>query len=481
MRKILFLGMLLLARYAGCQSPAYTSITASLVDGQGQTWANASWTATIIPPFGNPTPLNNGGVPTLGTVSGVADNSGNISTSLDDNLNIKPSGSVWRFTICPNATVKSCSISVQVITGVSMNLSASLSADLTNINVAAQPTLTRAYTDTEVTGGQGGIYWRTSDNTLRGFNGSAWISVGGGGGGGSSNWSSLLSPTGNLNLAMLGNSTIFNMGTTGTTGAAFDITDANDNRGTNYLFRIWTGPASNAKTVAFCSNNTTDCIQFANASLTAIGNAGITATQVINTSTGIGVMQLGSNGSGSVSQANTVKIMGNSNQLYASENGGAISKVLLGGQITCASGAVQSIDNAGNVTCNVPLASVAPFQVQAVNANTTNFSALFGIGAFPGASGTGTEYTTAMPFTGTIKGMYVTLTTGQPGTGSLVFTLRKNGFDQSLSITVPAGSGQLSWSATGSVAFNATDLLDVKIVNNASASSANIVSGLVTY
>lgn len=480
MKKFLFLSILLLARYAGCQSPAYTSITATLIDGQGQIWANASWTATIIPPFGNPTPLNNGGIPTLGTVSGVADNSGNISTSLDDNLNIKPSGSVWRFTICPNATVKVCSTSIQVITGTTMNLSASLSADLSNINVATQPTLYRAYTDTEVTGGQGAIYWRTSDNTLRGFNGSAWVAVGGGGGG-SSTWSSLLSPTGNLTLAMLGNTTTFNMGGTGTTGAAFDITDSNDNHGTNYLLRVWTGSGSTAKTVAFCSNNTTDCIQFASASLTAIGNAGITATQVINNSTGIGVMQLGSNGSGSVSQANTVKIMGNSNQLYASENGAVISKVLLGGQINCASGVVQSIDNAGNVTCNVPLASVAPFQVQAVNANTTNFSALFGIGAFPAAGNTGTEYNTAMPFTGTIKGMYVTLTTGQPGTGSLVFTLRKNGFDQSLSITVPAGSGQLSWSATGSVAFNATDLLDVKIVNNASAGSANIVSGLVTY
>lgn len=67
---------------------------------------------------------------------------------------------------------------------------------------------------------------------------------------------------------------------------------------------------------------------------------------------------------------------------------------------------------------------------------------------------------------------------GQPATGSLVLTIRKNGVDTAITLTIPAGSSIGTYSdTTNSVSFVAGDLISVKAVNNASlVPSGNITS-----
>lgn len=170
------------------QAASYTNVTATLTDTGGTTWANGSYRVELIPPFGNPATPTNQGTPTTGPFSGFLNGSGALAVTLDDNIAVTPSGTTWKFTLCPNATTTICSVSIQVVHGPSMNLSASINADLSPVTVTASPTIFRAYADTEVTGGQGSIYWRVTDNTLRGCsvaicNGTSWITVGGSGGG----------------------------------------------------------------------------------------------------------------------------------------------------------------------------------------------------------------------------------------------------------------------------------------------------------
>jgi hypothetical protein len=72
-------------------------------------------------------------------------------------------------------------------------------------------------------------------------------------------------------------------------------------------------------------------------------------------------------------------------------------------------------------------------------------------------------------------------TTGtQSATGTLVFTLRKNGVDQ-FSLTIAAGATANTFTATGSFSVVAGDLINWKVRNNATVTSANIVQFSATY
>lgn len=70
------------------------------------------------------------------------------------------------------------------------------------------------------------------------------------------------------------------------------------------------------------------------------------------------------------------------------------------------------------------------------------------------------------------------ITTAQPGTGSLVLTVLKNGVSAGLTITIPAGSGAFGVGAINSstLTFAAGDVMSVSAVNNAATNSAGIGS-----
>lgn len=67
--------------------------------------------------------------------------------------------------------------------------------------------------------------------------------------------------------------------------------------------------------------------------------------------------------------------------------------------------------------------------------------------------------------------------TSQPASGSLVFTLRKNGVDTSLVVTVSANDPAGNYGDnTHSVTVVAGDLISLKSVNNASGNSAELTA-----
>ena len=85
-----------------------------------------------------------------------------------------------------------------------------------------------------------------------------------------------------------------------------------------------------------------------------------------------------------------------------------------------------------------------------------------------------------VPYAVTFKNFFCFFGVGasQPASGSLVLTIRKNGVDTAITITIPAGSSIGTYSdTTNSESFAAGDLISVKAVNNAiSVASGNITS-----
>lgn len=95
-------------------------------------------------------------------------------------------------------------------------------------------------------------------------------------------------------------------------------------------------------------------------------------------------------------------------------------------------------------------------------------------------SGTESAVQMSAEFAMTFTEIRVRTTGTQSATGSIVFTLRKNGADQ-FSLTIAAGAVAGVYTATGSFSVVAGDLINWKIRNNATATSANIAQLSATY
>lgn len=94
---------------------------------------------------------------------------------------------------------------------------------------------------------------------------------------------------------------------------------------------------------------------------------------------------------------------------------------------------------------------------------------------FNSISATEADVQIPMPIAGTIGKLYLTTTTAQPASGSSVFTLRKNGADTTVIVTIAANAAAGTYSDLAH-SFNvvAGDLIDIKWVNNASATSTHV-------
>lgn len=155
MRKIL--GFLL----ALCALPALgqtSAVTATITDGDGQAWAtlngfNATWSAQLVSssgvliPQGQAVRIDNGASVTV-TAQGTMDSSGTFSTTIVSSNNIRPSGTRWKFQVCPAVTSAQCNV-VTLPINASGTYSSQLSAG------AVAPRIgggigNYAYTDTEV-------------------------------------------------------------------------------------------------------------------------------------------------------------------------------------------------------------------------------------------------------------------------------------------------------------------------------------------
>ena len=82
-----------------------TAVTATISDTSGQVWNNGSYTITFFPVPGKPGPYFYNGNPFSPQVyTGFMSNTGVLSISLPSNNFITPSGNLWTFTVCPQAS-----------------------------------------------------------------------------------------------------------------------------------------------------------------------------------------------------------------------------------------------------------------------------------------------------------------------------------------------------------------------------------------
>lgn len=114
-----------------------------------------------------------------------------------------------------------------------------------------------------------------------------------------------------------------------------------------------------------------------------------------------------------------------------------------------------------------------------VGAGVTTYLGLTG----SGLNGTENIRVTILPQDCSLSRLYFATATTQPATGTLVVTLRKNNADTSLVITIAAGSAAAFFSnLVNSVSFTSGQYASIKLVNNASTTSAaiNCLSIMVT-
>jgi hypothetical protein len=159
-----------------------TTITATITDTpDGQTWNNGTVTAAFVPGSAAPSSWTGGAIPNQ--VAGVMNGSGAFTISLPDNKTVTPSGSAWRFTLCPDATT-GCVNATLPVTGASESLSAQLSAVAQSPRFAAS-VAAYGYLDSEIQPIPlaGAFYWNVTNAISRQWTGSAWQNFGTGAGG----------------------------------------------------------------------------------------------------------------------------------------------------------------------------------------------------------------------------------------------------------------------------------------------------------
>lgn len=184
MKKLFIILCILINSLAYAQS---TTVTATVVDDGGQVWANGIYQIDLVN-FQGGQPTWSGGP--LTTHYGVQPLTigGFFSVSIPDNNFITPRGTMWRFTICPNAT-SSCGIADTAVNGLAVDISAIITPKLPVPLVYPSAILPKAYDDTEVkTSGykpnsQATLYYDVSANCIKYFDGLVWLCTGTGSGG----------------------------------------------------------------------------------------------------------------------------------------------------------------------------------------------------------------------------------------------------------------------------------------------------------
>lgn len=163
-----------------------TAVTATITDSDSQVWTNGRWTVTFVPNpnYPNINSYNINGVQLNSATynnylnqSGVTNGSGALGVNLLDNTLIAPTGTTWKFTITPNASVPATVYpNVAVSTG-SMNLTSFLSTNATPIRFPAGGYGSYGYQDSEISvlPLQGGFYWNVTDAHQHLWSGSAWV------------------------------------------------------------------------------------------------------------------------------------------------------------------------------------------------------------------------------------------------------------------------------------------------------------------
>lgn len=125
----------------------------------------------------------------------------------------------------------------------------------------------------------------------------------------------------------------------------------------------------------------------------------------------------------------------------------------------------------GAVTFTVPPSALAQSIVTvnpgAITAGVTTYCGFGGVAAY---SATETDVKFPCPVAGTVKALYATADGSPGGSETFVYTVRKNGVDQTLTCTTSA-AGLTSNDTTHSFTVAAGDVLSMKIVTSGGAST----------
>lgn len=176
--------ILFLTSFSYAQS---TTVTATVVDSSGQIWANGAFRIDLVNYQG--APIWSGGPLTLHYNIAPLDAGGTFTVSIPDNNFITPVGTMWQFTICPNATAP-CGIITTAVNGPLVNISSIVTQFIIPPNPNPFPVLPKAYSDAEVKvtaytpNSQATLYYDVTLNCIKFFDGVSWTCVGSSGPGG---------------------------------------------------------------------------------------------------------------------------------------------------------------------------------------------------------------------------------------------------------------------------------------------------------
>lgn len=154
-----------------------TTVSGTVTDADGQTWNNGTYSISFIPTPGAGPQFNyNGSVMTAaqkGPYTGSLSGGGAFSVAIPDNTFITPSGTQWRFTICPLASAPCIALNATV-SGATLNLTPTIGTPA-GLRFPAGPGAF-GYLDVEVTPipNPGGSYWNSANACVRVWNGSAF-------------------------------------------------------------------------------------------------------------------------------------------------------------------------------------------------------------------------------------------------------------------------------------------------------------------
>lgn len=167
-----------------------TTVSVTVVDQGGQVWTNGtiSYVFQGNGSFGGKYQWNGANLPAQYLVPQIVslNGSGFATFSVPSSTAITPSGSSWRYVVCPNASAINCPIINIPAVGATQNISSTVTANAPAISMNPTP-MPLAYSDTEVqtVPNQGGIYFNTTSLVPKYWDGTTWHVFGSGGGGGS--------------------------------------------------------------------------------------------------------------------------------------------------------------------------------------------------------------------------------------------------------------------------------------------------------
>lgn len=127
---------------------------------------------------------------------------------------------------------------------------------------------------------------------------------------------------------------------------------------------------------------------------------------------------------------------------------------------------------------NLPTLLSMSYNTGTIAGSTTNYLCI--AGGTVASNATEANRQNIVSTGGTVKNLYVATSTAQPSGGSLALTLRKNGVDTSVVVTIAASAAAGTFSDTGnSFTVAAGDLLSLKAVNGSGSASAAIISASI--